>query len=186
MYNKPSQEGIYQHFKAVADSTDLPIILYNVPGRTGSNMLAATTLRLARDVKNIVAIKEASGNVEQCMEIVLGAPEGFLPISGDDVIALPLIASGYQGLISVAGNALPRMTSDMVRLSLAGNYAEARVLHYRLLSITQLFFTEGNPAGIKVALDLLGICGPSVRLPLIEGSPALREKMHAALQAIGA
>ena len=186
MYNKPSQEGIYQHFKAVADSTDLPIILYNVPGRTGSNMLAATTLRLARDVKNIVAIKEASGNVEQCMEIMLGAPEGFLPISGDDVLALPLIASGYQGVISVAGNALPRMQSDMTRLALAGNFAEARALHYRLLSITQLFFTEGNPAGIKVALDLLGICGPSVRLPLIEGSPALREKMHAALQAIGA
>lgn len=186
MYNKPSQEGIYQHFKAVADSTDLPIILYNVPGRTGSNMLAATTIRLAQDFKNIVAIKEASGNMEQCMEIMLGAPEGFLPISGDDVLALPLIACGYQGVISVVGNALPRLTSDMTRLALTGKYAEARALHYKLLPVTQHCFVEGNPAGIKLALDLLGICGPSVRLPLIEGSARLRAQMHSALEALGA
>jgi 4-hydroxy-tetrahydrodipicolinate synthase len=185
MYNKPSQEGIYQHFKAVADSTDLPIILYNVPGRTGSNMLASTTLRLAHDFKNVVAIKEASGNMEQCMEIADGAPEGFLPISGDDLLALPLIACGYQGVISVAGNALPRMTSDLVRLALSGNYAEARALHYRLLAFTQLIFAEGNPAGIKVALDLLGICGPSVRLPLIAGSERLRKQLLDALEGLG-
>jgi 4-hydroxy-tetrahydrodipicolinate synthase len=185
MYNKPSQEGIYQHFKAIAQSTTLPIILYNVPGRTGSNMLPATTLRLARDFDNIVAIKEASGNVEQCMEIAHGAPEGFLPISGDDLLALPLIACGYQGLISVAGNALPRHTSDAVRLALAGNYAEARDVHYQLLALTQLLFVEGNPAGIKIALDLLAICGPTVRLPLMEGSARLRAQLFEALEGLG-
>ena len=185
MYNKPSQEGIYRHFAEVASNTDLPIILYNVPGRTSSNMLASTTLRLAKNFSNIVGIKEASGNIEQCMEIVHGAGEGFLPISGDDALALPLIASGYKGVISVAGNAIPRPLTDMIRLALAGNFSEARALHYKMLPLIQLFFAEGNPSSVKVAMDLLGICGPDVRLPLINGSAELREKMEVALGMFG-
>jgi 4-hydroxy-tetrahydrodipicolinate synthase len=148
-------------------------------------MLASTTLRLAKNFSNIVGIKEASGNIEQCMEIVHGAGEGFLPISGDDALALPLIASGYKGVISVAGNAIPRPLTDMIRLALAGNFSEARALHYKMLPLIQLFFAEGNPSSVKVAMDLLGICGPDVRLPLINGSADLREKMKAALGMFG-
>ena len=185
MYNKPSQEGIYRHFAAVAGCTDTPIILYNVPARTGSNMLPATTLRLAREFKNVVAVKEASGNVEQCMEVAKGAPEGFLPISGDDLLALPLMACGYQGVISVVGNAVPKDLTAMVRTALEGNYGEAAKLNYRIMDLVQLCFVEGNPSSVKLGLEVLGICGRSVRLPLVEGSDALKEKMRKALGELG-
>ena len=166
-YNKPTQEGIYQHYKAVAEASDLPIILYNVPGRTGINMAAETTLRLAHDFKNIIAVKEASGNFDQFNKIIKDKPEDFLFISGDDPITLPLIAMGATGVISVIGNALPGIFSTMVRMCLDGKFIEAQPLHYSLTEIISLFFAEGNPAGVKAALKLLGICGQEVRLPLV-------------------
>jgi len=166
-YNKPSQEGIYQHYKAVSEASPLPIIMYNVPGRTGSNMLAETTLRLAHDFKNIVAIKEASGNFDQFNQIAKDKPEGFLFISGDDPITLPMISMGAVGVISVVGNALPQIFSTMVRMCLDGKFIEAQPLHFSLLDITGLFFAEGNPGGVKAALKLLGVCEDHMRLPLV-------------------
>ncbi|MCO6501120.1 MAG: 4-hydroxy-tetrahydrodipicolinate synthase [Vicingus serpentipes] len=166
-YNKPSQEGIYQHYKALAEVTTKPIILYNVPGRTSSNISAATTLRLANDFKNIVATKEASGNIEQCMEIIKNRPKGFLMISGDDGITLPLIACGADGLISVIANAFPKGYSDMVNYALAGNFKEAQTLHYKYFELIHYLFVDGNPAGVKDVLKLLGITGDDVRLPLV-------------------
>ena len=155
-YNKPSQEGIYQHFKAVSASTDTPIIVYNVPGRTSANMAASTTLRLAHDFANIVAIKEASGNFDQGMEIVNEKPEGFQVLSGEDLYTLPFIAMGYDGVISVIGNALPFTFSEMVRAALANQMDDARSLHYSMTKHIELCFAEGNPAGVKVMLNLLG------------------------------
>ena len=172
-YNKPTQEGIYRHFIHISAATDLPIILYNVPGRTGSNMAAETTLRIANEVPHAVAIKEASGNLEQAMTIVLGAPEGFDVLSGDDNLTLPLVACGAHGVISVSGQAFPKTFSQMVRDARAGAMDAAQVGHYAMLGFTQQLFAEGNPGGIKSALAHLGIIHPALRLPLWPVSPQL-------------
>jgi len=172
-YNKPTQEGIYRHFIHISAATDLPIILYNVPGRTGSNMAAETTLRIANEVPHAVAIKEASGNLEQAMTIVLGAPEGFDVLSGDDNLTLPLVACGAHGVISVSGQAFPKTFSQMVRDARAGTMDAAQVGHYAMLNFTQQLFAEGNPGGIKSALAHLGIIHPALRLPLWPVSPQL-------------
>lgn len=169
-YNKPTQEGIYQHYKAIAEVVPKPIILYNVPGRTSSNILPATTLRLANDFKNIVAVKEASGNMEQIMDIIQHKPDGFLVISGDDALTLPIVAAGGDGVISVVANAFPKQFSDMVRLTLKGDVAAARPLHYLLTEIIKLLFAEGNPGGVKAALKQLGVMDDNVRLPLVKVS----------------
>jgi 4-hydroxy-tetrahydrodipicolinate synthase len=169
-YNKPTQEGIYQHYKAIAENSTLPVILYNVPSRTGSNISADTVVRLARDFKNIIGIKEASGNIDQINQIMRDKPENFLMISGDDPVTLPMIALGAAGVISVIGNALPRQTSDMVRLSLDFNFKVSQKMHSALINFTRLMFTEGSPAGVKTALKHLGICGDILRLPLVQVS----------------
>lgn len=165
-YNKPTQEGIFRHYMALADVTARPIILYNVPGRTGSNMSAETTIRLANASDKFIAVKEASGNMRQCMEIIYGRPDGFIVLSGDDNITLPLIACGAEGVVSVVGNAYPREFSDMTRAALTGDYETAKKLHYKLLHLIDLLFVEGNPGGIKANLEILGICSSEVRLPL--------------------
>lgn len=167
-YNKPTQEGIYQHFMAIEKVAPCPIILYNVPGRTSSNMTAETTLRLANASDKFVAVKEASGNLAQCMQIVNGAkPEHFSVLSGDDNLTLPMLAFGMDGLISVVGNAYPKAYSDMVRAGLAGDFETARTIHYRLMDLVDLLFVDGNPAGIKKALECLDICSQELRLPLV-------------------
>jgi 4-hydroxy-tetrahydrodipicolinate synthase len=177
-YNKPIQRGFVAHYKALAESTDLPIIMYNVPGRTGSNMLAETTLELA-EVKNIAAMKEASGNMEQIMEIIRNKPKDFLLLSGDDAITLPLIAAGAEGVISVVANAFPKRFSKMVHTAMNGDFAASRKEHYDLLHITKLFFTEGNPGGVKVALEENGWMAPHMRLPLVQVSEELRNAIIA-------
>ena len=166
-YNKPSQEGLYQHFKAIAESTHLPVVLYNVPGRTGVNMRAETTVRLARDCHNIVAIKEASGLMPQVDEIIKNKPEGFDVISGDDALTFPMLASGAVGVISVIGNALPREFSRMIRLEFAGDYAAARKIHHKFTDLFNLLFVDGNPAGVKAMLHELGFISNVLRLPLV-------------------
>ena len=166
-YSKPTQEGIYQHYKAIAEASDLPILLYNVPGRTSMNISVETTLRLANDFKNIIGTKEASGNFDQFNLIIRDKPEDFLVISGDDAIALPLISTGAVGVISVIGNALPRILSTMVRMCLDGKFIEAQPLHYSLIEFTRLCFADGNPGGVKSALKLLDICDDVLRLPLV-------------------
>jgi len=176
-YNKPSQEGIYQHYKMIAGVSPLPIILYNVPGRTMSNMTSETTLRLANDFKNIIAIKEASGNVEQCMRIIKNKPKDFLVISGDDNLTLPLIAAGADGVISVIANAYPKDFSEMVRQALAGNIAQAQKLHYKTFEITEQLFADGNPGGVKIALELLKVCGSNVRLPLVKPNEKVQKRL---------
>ena len=176
-YNKPTQEGIYRHFIHISAATDLPIILYNVPGRTGSNMAAETTLRIAHEVPHTVAIKEASGNLEQAMTIVLGAPEGFDVLSGDDNLTLPLVACGAHGVISVSGQAFPKTFSQMVRDARAGRMEAARDGHYAMLNFTHQLFAEGNPGGIKSALAHLGIINPALRLPLWPVSLQLDEAL---------
>lgn len=183
-YNKPSQEGIYQHYKAVAEATELPIVLYNVPGRTGVNMTAETTLRLARDFENIVAIKEASGNIGQMDEIIKNKPEGFDVISGDDGITFPLITLGAVGVISVLGNAFPAEFSQMNRLALEGNYAEALTIHHQFTEIINLLFADGNPAGAKAMLNIMGMCENKLRLPLVPAREATYEKLRAAWEAL--
>ena len=184
-YNKPTQEGIYQHYKTLASASPLPLILYNVPGRTGSNITAETTLRLAHDFKNIIGIKEASANFDQFNRIVRDKPEDFLFISGDDPITLPMIAMGAAGVISVVGNALPSIFSTMVRMCLDGRFAEALPLHYSLIEVTGLFFAEGNPGGVKAALKQLGICGDTVRLPLVNISEATGNRIAGELRQLG-
>lgn len=177
-YNKPTQEGIYQHFMAIAAVAPCPIILYNVPGRTASNMIAATTLRLANASDKFVAIKEASGNLAQCMEIVNGAkPANFSVLSGDDNLTLPMLACGMDGLISVIGNAYPQGYSDMVRAGLAGDFLKARNLHYSFMQLVDLLFVDGNPAGIKYVLHQLGICEEELRLPLVPATPTTKESI---------
>lgn len=177
-YNKPTQEGIYQHYKAVAEATKKPIILYNVPGRTASNISAETTLRLAKDFKNVAAIKEASGDFMQCMHLAKYRPKDFLLISGDDAFTLPLISVGFDGVISVVGNALPKHFSDMVRAGLAGDYTKAQKLHNSLLDIIKNLFVEGNPAGVKAALKILGVTTTdTVRLPLVSASEQLHKTL---------
>jgi 4-hydroxy-tetrahydrodipicolinate synthase len=176
-YNKPNQQGLYEHFSAIAKNCPIPIIMYNVPGRTGVNMTAATTLKLANTHKNIIAIKEASGNIEQIMEIIEKKPSHFEVISGDDGITLPLISVGCIGVISVVANSMIKDFSDMVRLSLAGKYNEAKTLHYKLLEFSRLIFAEGSPAGVKYALTLQGIIENHLRLPLVPISKELEEKI---------
>ncbi|HTE01318.1 MAG TPA: 4-hydroxy-tetrahydrodipicolinate synthase [Mucilaginibacter sp.] len=176
-YNKPPQEGIYQHYKAIAEASPLPIILYNVPSRTGSNMSAETTVRLAHDFKNIIGMKEASGNFDQLNQIMRDKPEDFLLISGDDPISLPMIALGGAGVISVVGNALPRQFSDMIRLCLEGEFKSAQKIHSSLIDFTRMMFAEGSPAGVKTALKSLGVCGDTVRLPLVGVSDTLAGKI---------
>lgn len=183
-YNKPSQEGIYQHYKAISEVSPLPILLYNVPGRTASNMTAETTCRLAADFKNIIGIKEASGNFEQFNQIMRDKPADFLLISGDDPITLPMIALGASGLISVVGNALPAAVSQLVRLCLQGDFSSALPLHLRLIELTRLAFAEGNPAGIKAALKHFNVCGDQVRLPLVSATTGLNEQIIAELNRI--
>lgn len=178
-YNKPIQRGFVAHYKALAQSTDLPIIMYNVPGRTGSNMTAETTLELA-EVKNLVAMKEASGNMDQIMEIIRCRPEGFLVLSGDDAITLPLIAAGADGVISVVANAFPKRFANMVHSALKGDYVASRKEHYDLLEITRQFFAEGNPGGVKVALEALGWMEAHMRLPLVPVSDKLKQDIVAA------
>ncbi len=176
-YNKPSQEGIYQHYKVISKASKLPIILYNVPGRTSSNIAWDTTIRLAKDFKNIIAIKEASGSIEQCMRIINNRPKNFLVISGDDNLTLPIIASGGDGVISVVANAFPKDFSDMVRAAIEDDMAKARKLHYKLMDITDQLFADGNPGGIKYALSLLKVCDTYVRLPLVEPNDKVKQKL---------
>ena len=166
-YNKPSQEGLYQHFRTIAAATSLPVVLYNVPGRVGVNMTAETTLRLARDCENIVAIKEASGNFTQIDDIIKNKPENFDVISGDDGITFPLITLGAVGVISVIGNALPKEFSRMVRLALQGDYDAARHIHHQFTELFKLLFVDGNPAGVKAMLSSMGLIDNELRLPLV-------------------
>ncbi|TJZ53629.1 4-hydroxy-tetrahydrodipicolinate synthase [Sphingobacterium olei] len=183
-YNKPTQEGIYQHYKAIAEASALPVILYNVPGRTGSNMSAATTVRLATDFRNIVATKEASGNYAQFSEILRDKPEDFLLISGDDPATLPMMALGAVGIISVVGNALPKKVSTLARLCAEGNFTQARTIHSELLKITDLCFAEGNPCGVKYILKQIGIGGDYVRLPLVPIGETTQKDIQDELQRI--
>ncbi|MEM6686305.1 MAG: 4-hydroxy-tetrahydrodipicolinate synthase [Bacteroidota bacterium] len=177
-YNKPTQEGIYQHFKTVAEATTKPIIVYNVPGRTASNMLPETVLKLARDFKNIIAVKEAAGDIVQAMRLLKDAPEDFLVISGDDMITLPMIQAGGAGVISVIGQGYPEKFSQMVQFALAGNTKEATELHYQVMPGIDYIFEEGNPAGIKAVFEILQLSTAVVRLPLLEASVALKEKLR--------
>ncbi|MBK9759162.1 MAG: 4-hydroxy-tetrahydrodipicolinate synthase [Flavobacteriales bacterium] len=177
-YNKPTQEGIYQHYKALAQASLLPIILYNVPGRTMSNMAAETTLRLARDFENIVGIKEASGNLDQIAMILKHRPKDFLVISGDDSLTLPILALGGDGVISVVGNALPAEFARLVEAGLAGDMPTARREHFKLLEFMTAIFAEGNPGGIKEALRILGLCGSQLRLPLVNVGEATAKKIY--------
>ncbi|MBL4707649.1 MAG: 4-hydroxy-tetrahydrodipicolinate synthase [Flavobacteriales bacterium] len=181
-YNKPTQEGIYQHYKVLAEHSPLPLILYNVPGRTASNMTAQTTLRLAYDFENIVAMKEASGDLNQVMEIVKRKPEGFILLSGEDALNFPILTCGGEGVISVLANSLPKLTSDVVRFSLKEENEVARNLHYQSLDFINLLFAEGNPAGVKAALKLQGVCGNAVRMPLIKASDDLSESLKKELE----
>lgn len=182
-YSKPTQEGLYQHYKAIATATDKPIILYNVPGRTSRNMEAATTLRLANDFKNIVAVKEAGNNQQQYYELIKNKPTDFLVISGDDDLALGVTLAGGSGVISVIGQAFPKEFSTMIQLGLEGNSKEAFQIHYQLMDIINLIFAENNPAGIKAVLQSLGICSKNVRLPLVEATDVLQAKIDAFLKA---
>ena len=178
-YNKPSQEGIYQHYKAIAEATDLPVVLYNVPGRTGVNMTAETTLRLARDFNNI--IKEASGNITQMDDIIKNKPANFDVISGDDGITFPLITLGAVGVISVIGNAFPREFSRMTRLALQGDFANALTIHHKFTELFSLLFVDGNPAGVKAMLNVMGLIENKLRLPLVPTRITTFEKMRAIL-----
>jgi 4-hydroxy-tetrahydrodipicolinate synthase len=184
-YNKPTQEGIYQHYKAIAEAAPLPIILYNVPSRTGTSVSAETTVRLATDFKNIIGIKEASGNFDLLNQLMRDKPEEFLVISGDDPISLPMIAMGAVGVISVVGNALPRQFSDMIRKCLAGDYKSAQPAHYNMIEFTRLMFAEGSPAGVKSALKQLGVCGDTLRLPLVPVSESAAEDIKVQIGVIG-
>jgi 4-hydroxy-tetrahydrodipicolinate synthase len=177
-YNKPTQEGLYQHFKAIANATTKPIILYNVPGRTVTNMLPATTLRLANEFKHIVAVKEASGNMSQCMDLVQGKPAHFAVLSGDDDLVLPQVAIGMDGVISVAANCFSKDFTMMVNDALAGNYPNAQKLHYKMLEGIRLLFVEGNPAGVKCVLNEMKICGEALRLPIVPVSAATKQKIQ--------
>lgn len=181
-YNKPSQEGLYQHYKAVAAATELPILLYNVPSRTGVNMDYRTTLRLAQEVPNIIGVKEASGNIVQIMHLLQGRPEGFLVISGDDATALPTVLLGGDGTISVLGQAFPKRYSQMIRQGLEGKNQEANAIQYQLLEAMELVFKEGNPVGIKALLSLLELLyTPQVRLPLVSATEGLQRELKAYL-----
>ncbi|MBL7788776.1 MAG: 4-hydroxy-tetrahydrodipicolinate synthase [Chitinophagales bacterium] len=176
-YNKPTQEGIYQHYKAIAKASPLPIVLYNVPGRTSSNMLPETTLKLAREVDKIVAVKEASGNIDQCMKLVKNKPKDFIVLSGDDNLVVPQLSFGMDGCISVIANLLPKEFSTMINHGLNGEFKEATAIQFKLSEIIDSIFEEGNPVGIKSALSLQNITSDAVRLPLVNASESLREKI---------
>ena len=182
-YNKPSQNGLLAHYEQVADSAGCPVILYNVPGRTGCNLTAATTLTLSKH-ENICGIKEASGDMVQIGEILQGRPDGFMVWSGDDALAMPTVAMGADGVISVLGNALPRKMADMIHQVAFGQVHEARATHLTLLPLIDLLFQEGNPVGVKLVLNHLGLCQKNVRLPLVAGSAELRDKIYGALAAL--
>lgn len=176
-YNKPSQEGLYYHYKAIAEASPKPIILYNVPGRTGRNISADTTLRLANDIPNIVGMKEASGDMAQCMILLRDRPEDFLIVSGDDALALPQLACGMDGVISVAGNAFPKEFSDMVRHCLNGNFAGAKMINDRLIAAYELMFAENNPAGVKAFVTEMGLIENFLRLPIVPLSKGLHQSV---------
>ena len=181
-YNKPSQEGIYQHYKMIAESCPVPIILYNVPSRTSSNMDAETTLRLANDFKNIVAVKEASGDMDQIMKIIKDKPFNFVVLSGDDGLSLPMIYMGAEGVISVIGQSHPKDYSDMVSFGLSKNNSIANQLHYKLYDFYGPLYSEGNPSGVKACLEMLGICKSVVRLPLISASDTIKKEIKSLLK----
>lgn len=176
-YNKPSQEGIYQHFKAIAEASPIPVILYNVPGRTASNMLPSTVIRLAKDFKNIVAIKEAAGDIVQAMKLIQEKPEGFLVISGDDMVTLPMVLAGGSGVISVIGEGFPKQFSEMVQLGLQRKVDEAYKIHYQLADAIDMIFEQGNPAGIKEVHKLLGLSENTLRLPLVNVNADLSNRI---------
>ncbi len=180
-YNRPSQKGIFQHYKMIGNNCPIPVLLYNVPARTGSNMDSETILQLAHEVKNIVGIKEASGNLEKAMHIIKNKPKDFLVICGDDLLSLPLIACGAEGAISVIANAYPKDYSEMVRLALDQNFDKSRKLHYKLLDITHAIFLDGNPSGIKGLLTAMNICTENVRLPLMAVSKSIINKFDTML-----
>ena len=184
-YNKPSQEGLYQHFATIAKASPLPVVLYNVPGRTGVNMNAETTLRLARDFENIVAIKEASGNITQMDDIIKNKPQHFDVISGDDGITFPLITLGAVGVISVIGNALPAEFSRMVRLALRGEYSSSLTIHHKFTELFKLLFVDGNPAGVKAMLSEMGMIQNVLRLPLVPTQLTTMEKISKIVRELG-
>ncbi|SDR98169.1 4-hydroxy-tetrahydrodipicolinate synthase [Gramella sp. MAR_2010_147] len=177
-YNKPTQEGIYRHFKAVSEASPLPIILYNVPGRTASNVLPETINRIARDLENVIGVKEAAGDIVQAMKLISLVPEDFKVISGDDMITLPMTLAGGKGVISVIGQGLPKEFSNMVRAGLKGEVSEAYNLHYKIAPSIDLIFAEGNPAGIKALLSKKGMISNTLRLPLVEATEALQNKIN--------
>jgi 4-hydroxy-tetrahydrodipicolinate synthase len=177
-YNRPTQAGIYEHFKAIAEVSAKPIIVYNVPSRTGKNMEPETILRLANDVENIIGVKEAAGDIVQAMRIIQKKPKDFMVISGDDMIALPMVLAGGAGVISVMGQGLPKDFSQMIQLGLKGNSVEAYKLHYKLMDGIDYIFEEGNPAGIKALLSKLNLCQVNVRLPLVQASYDLQQKLN--------
>lgn len=177
-YNKPSQEGLYQHFRTVAEHSPLPVVLYNIPGRTGVNMTAETTLRIACDLENVVGVKEASGDIEQMQRILDNRPEGFLVLSGDDAMTLPLMRRGGDGVISVAANAFPRRFMHCVNLARKGAFEQAEAEFRALEEAVRALFEEGNPVGVKCALSVMGMIGDTMRLPLVKGTPALRAKFE--------
>ena len=185
-YNKPTQEGLYAHFRAIAESVSgLPVVIYNVPGRTSSNISAETTIRLAHDVENIVAVKEASGNLSQIMEILRNRPTGFRVISGDDSFTLAIIALGGDGLISVASNEIPALMSQLVNLALAGDWNEARALHYRLLPLLEANFIESSPGPVKAAMAMMGLIDENFRLPLVPIQEKSRARLREVLIQVG-
>src|SRR5947209_1431021 len=185
-YNKPTQEGLYAHFRAIAEAVpEAPIMLYNVPGRTSSNIAAQTTLRLARDCENVVAVKEASGNLSQIMEILHERPAGFSVLSGDDAVTLPLIALGAEGIVSVASNEVPDLMSRMTELALAGNWTEARELHYRLLPLMEVNFIESSPGPVKAAMAMMGLLEENFRLPLVPITEKSRVQIREVINELG-
>jgi 4-hydroxy-tetrahydrodipicolinate synthase len=183
-YNKPSQKGLYQHFKAIATSSPIPVILYNIPGRTCTNILPETCLQLAHDCDNIVGVKESSGDITQIMKIIKGKPENFVVISGDDIMTIPVIAAGGSGVISVLANAFPAQCSELVNQSLKSNFKSAREIQFRFLDIIELLFIEGNPSGVKAMLNIMNICQSNLRLPLVPVSRTIFTRIQKAMEEV--
>ncbi len=183
-YNKPQQEGIYQHFKLVSQACPVPVIIYTVPGRTGSNIQPQTTLRLAEECQNIIGIKEASGNFDQIFQVLRDRPEGFLVLSGDDALTLPMLAAGADGVISVTAQAFPSDFSDLVRAGMKGDFSEARAIHFRLLEFMNLLFTDGSPSGIKAALEIMNMASNYMRLPLVPVRQDVYQKIQDVIEKI--
>jgi len=181
-YNKPQQRGLYRHYENIAAACPVPVILYNVPGRTSSNISVETVLKLSKNIDNIIGIKEASGDLTQCMEIIKNKPEDFLVISGDDLLTLPMIAIGGNGVISVVANAFPKEFSEMVTAAIRGDFKSAREIHYKLTEIINALFADGNPAGIKAALDILGHCSNNLRLPLVKVNKSVYNQLKTLIQ----